>query len=208
MISVEDIRKRNTLSVLSRLVIIGGVGLAIIIAGCSDNDLVFNSSPDVDQISFFDQPFYEDALAKRADIADVEVTSVESSLQAVLGGVIALEQDEDIEAFVVLPGSFPADTTFTIEVSKIVTADGESLVIYEFGPDGLQFSRPAVLRLNVAELFGKNAKSMELYWLNEETNLWESQGVFQADEQQIACAPINHFTKYGLPGEGGTDAAK
>ncbi len=88
MISVDKITKRNKWSVLSRFVLIGGVGLAIIFAGCSDNGLVYNSSPDDDQVSFFDQPLYDDALAKRADIADVDINSVESSLKAALGGVI------------------------------------------------------------------------------------------------------------------------
>ena len=209
MISMDNVTKRNKWSVLSRFVLIGGVSLAIIFAGCSDNGLVYNSSPDDDQVSFFDQPFYDDALAKRADIVDVDINSVESSLKAALGGVIALGQDEDNEAFVVMPGSFPADTTFTVEISKIVTANGESLVVYEFGPDGLQFSRSAVLRLNLAELFGKSVKAMELYWLNEEINEWEFQGVFQADEQQVACASIKHFSSYGIGASGtGTDAAK
>lgn len=185
---------RRTLAVC--LMFLGVASLGLVLSGCSDNGLVVTNDQSDDYVSFFDQPYYPDAVAKRSDVVDASFRYVESKLLAEQGGVIALNDNEDLEAFVVLPGSFPTDTTFTVSVTKLVTDDGETPVIYDFGPDGLQFSRPAVLRLNVGELFGKNVTTMTLYWLNEETNLWECQDTCQVDDQYYVYVSIEHFSTY------------
>ncbi|UCG60529.1 MAG: hypothetical protein JSV52_09345 [Candidatus Zixiibacteriota bacterium] len=180
--------------------------MGLIFAGCSDNGLVVNNDSYEDQVSFFDLPYYPDAVARRTDLSDATFKKVVSRLLTDQGGVIALNDDEDAEVFVVVPGSFPEDTTFTIDVTKLVTTDGEMPAIYEFGPDGLQFSRPAVLRLDLEVLFGKNAKAVEWYFLNEQTNCWEYLMTCEADDARIACVPIYHFSAYGAKNKGAEPA--
>jgi hypothetical protein len=198
-------RNVNRWVLLTYFLALSGVSLGLILAGCSDNGIVFNqTSYSEDPVSFWELPFQTDALAKRADIAEVESRYVVLPLQASLGGVIPLGDDASVEAFVVLPNSFPSDTIFTVEVSKVVTTNGEELVIYEFGPDGLQFSRPAVLRLNLAELFGKNVTAIDLFWLNEETDSWEYSETSNAVDQ-IACASVWHFSSLGVRAGAATD---
>jgi len=187
--------------------IVGCIGLVLIVAGCSDNGLILdNNNSSEDNVSFFDLPYDTGALAKRSDIAVSESTFIQKRLKASEGGVIPLGPDETVEAFVVIQDSFEADTTFEITVTKILTTDGEMPIIFDFGPDGLQFSRPAVLRLNLFELFGKNTTSMELYWLDEETNEWEFMETLDADSQGFVYGTIPHFsTGAGQPGKGTTN---
>ncbi|UCE25094.1 MAG: hypothetical protein JSU74_03325 [Candidatus Zixiibacteriota bacterium] len=184
----------NRWAIMASLITAGGFILGLILAGCSDNGLVFEVTDSEERVSFFDQPYYDDALAKRTDILEAEVTFHQARLRTSEGGVLTLGEDENIEAFVVLPNSFVDDTTFTVEVTKIVTEDGEALIVFEFGPDGLQFFRPAVLRLDLGVLFGRNVTSVEFAWLDEETHMWGDPVTYDADSNQIACVSIGHFS--------------
>ncbi len=152
--------------------------------------------------SFFETAYDQDALSKRADIAQLEIDFRSQRLQTVLGGMIPLQADASVEAFVVLPGSFLSDTTFTVEITRFVASDGNPIVLYNFGPDGLQFSRPAVVRINVAALLGKNVTSMDFYWLNPGTGYWELQDTYKADAQGYIYAGVSHFSSYGWRGPG------
>lgn len=191
--------------VVACLTILGIISLGMVLSGCSDNGLVINNDSSDDFVSFFDQPYYPDAVAKRADIVDASFGYVESKLAAASGGVIALNENEDVEAFVVLPGSFVADTTFTVMVTKLVTDDGETPMIYDFGPDGLVFSKPAILRLNLGVLFGKNVKAIDLFLLNKQTNEWEYVLSSDADDSQIAYVPVEHFSTYSTKSKASAD---
>lgn len=186
-------------------ILAGCACLILILAGCSDDAAILdNNSYSEDNVSFFDLPYYPDALAKRSDILVSESKYFESRLSASSGGVIPLGDDADVESFVVLPASFLSDTTFAITVTRFMTDDGEMPIVYEFGPDGLQFSRPAVLRLNVAELFGRNVSEIELYLLNEDTNMFELVVTLAADAQGYVYGPVEHFSSYGAKASGGS----
>ncbi len=186
--------------------VFGGLTLGLILGSCSDNGVVINDSTE-DYVSFFDMPYYPDAVAKNSAIAEASFTHVEARLSAEQGGVIALGDSAENEAFVVVGESIVADTTFKITVTRILTIDGEMPIIWDFSPDGLQFSRPAILRLDLGALFGKNVKAVDLYYLNEETNLWEYLQSCEADDAQIACLPIYHFSTYSAKSKVGTEPA-
>ena len=200
--------RNNRRAIAACLMVIGVVSLGMILSGCSDNGLVINNDSSEDYVSFFEQSYYPDAVARPGDMVDASFRFVQSKLTADRGGVIALNEDENLEAFVVFPESFLADTTFTVAVTKLVTDDGEVPIIYDFGPDGLVFSKPAIIRLNVGELFGKNVTSVVTYWLNESTNLWEADGILEVDDSGMVYKPIAHFSIYGVGtnkgGAGGT----
>lgn len=178
------------------------LSLALIFPGCSDHWSVSDSGSADDGVSFFEQPYFEDALAKRSDIQSSTTHYSEAFLTVKDGGVVPLGDNADNEAFVVLPFSYVADTTFTVQVTKIVTNDGETPIVYEFGPDGLQFSRPAVLRLNAFELFGKNTRSVNFYWHNETTNEWELQESQEPAEDGTVWFSVGHFSQFGCGADG------
>ncbi|MEW6411323.1 MAG: hypothetical protein AB1483_02490 [Candidatus Zixiibacteriota bacterium] len=196
---------------------LSGLFALVILQSC-DNSLDYGEEAlSQDATSFFDQPFYDDALAKRTDIVIDETFTVSSLISAADGGVVLLDVVDAVsslefdgvestervsadlaEAFIIMPLSFAYDTVFQIQVTKIVTADEETPVIYDFGPDGLVFSRPAVLRINAFENFGKNTLSVCLYWLNEASNAWELEEEVPVDPNTgLAYFEIDHFSKYG-----------
>lgn len=187
--------KTNWRVLLACLTLLGVGSLGLVLSGCSSNELVV-TEVNQDYVSFFDQPYFPDAVAKRTDFTSASYRYVTSRLEASLGGVMALNDNVDIEAFVVMPVSFPADTTFTVTITKLVTADGEEPIIYDFGPDGLQFSKPAVLRLNVAQLYGPDVSSISFYYLNEKNGMWVYLESYAADDGGYAYAPVDHFSNY------------
>ncbi|UCD62841.1 MAG: hypothetical protein JSW34_08730 [Candidatus Zixiibacteriota bacterium] len=176
---------------------------ALFISGCGDTSLMPEADDSYgDGTSFFERPFDADALAKPS-YSDIDTSYVVVEyLEAAEGGVLLMDGAEDLstaEALVIQAESFVADTTFVVEVIKIVTIDGESPIIYEFQPDGLQFSKPAILRVNAWADFGHKATKVRLFWLNEVTSEWELQAETQVDPETgmayFDC--LDHFSKWG-----------
>ncbi len=99
--------------------------------------------------------------------------------------------------FTVAAASISANTLVSIEITRL-EVDGNVDVIYDFGPDGLAFSLPAVLQVDVKKLFDKFTTSVNFYYLNEQTNLWEAQGTVPVDIDGYAYVPVYHFSKYGV----------
>jgi hypothetical protein len=201
MLRERAFRTAKRLGIGGYLLILTTAGLAALMIGCGDSALVSETSSTVDDgTSFFDQPFDESALAKRTDIVLDDIITVEQFLPVDVGGVIIFNEVDDLtvaEAFIVQPFSFPTDTVFLVQVTKIITDDGEMPIIYDFGPDGLEFTKPALLRVNAWEDFGRKATEVVLYWLNEQTHQWEKQEVVPVDEAGNAVFTLEHFSKYG-----------
>ncbi len=174
----------------------------VILTGCENTPLTTESIDSQDQTSFFDLPYDPDALAKRVDdgITIDTIAFYENYITATDGGVVLLGETESADAFVVQPESFPYDTSFVLEVTKIVDADGQMAIIYDCGPDGLIFTKPAILLINVWADFGKSTSSVCLYWLNETTNKWELQAEAQVDDAGRAAFELDHFSKWGVDG--------
>ncbi|UCG60531.1 MAG: hypothetical protein JSV52_09355 [Candidatus Zixiibacteriota bacterium] len=170
--------------------------LALLPVSCGDNGII-PSNDSESQGDFFDLPFDGDALSKRGDIVRIEESRFDSRLSADDGGVVPLHDVAEVQSFVVLPESFLADTTFTVAVSKIITTDGSTSFVYEFGPDGLVFSQAAVLRINVAALFGPNVSSIKFYGLNEQIGRWVYLDTYEADDEDMVYALVEHFSSYG-----------
>lgn len=184
------------------LLIIAAMVLTACLIGCSDKALVTDDSDTLsDGTSFFDLPFDESAFAKRTDVVVEDIIEVQEFLVVDEGGVILFGDTSDLEtaeAFIVQAESFSPDTLFSILVTKIITVDGEMPIIYDFGPDGLAFTKPALLRINAWEDFGKNTDAVDLYWLNEETSLWEKVDTAEADPLTgNVVFELKHFSKYG-----------
>ncbi len=192
--------------------------LVFVLTGCDKGPLSLEQLQQQDETSFFDLPYNPEAMAKSVDITIDTIVLYENYITVEDGGVVLLGSTESaelrdtesgtdaavlVDAFIVQPFSFLYDTSFVLQVTKIITADGDMPIIFDCGPDGLVFTSPAILLINVWENFGKNATGVNLYWLNEETNEWELEAFVPADEV-TGQAPIliNHFSRYGIDGDG------
>lgn len=171
----------------------------LVLSGCSSDWLVSDSSDSLDDgSSFFDQPYDADAVAKRSDVTDVQFSSAQRFIRTSEGGVLPLNDDPAKAAFVVLRDSFARDTLFSVQVTTLAMADGETPVVYDFQPDGLQFSRPAVVRIDAHAVFGKSTKAVYFYGLNEMTNEWELLQAKNVDSlNSVVCFDVEHFSSYG-----------
>ena len=147
-------------------------------------------------------PFDETSLAKAADDPniDLDVITDNELFSAIDGGTLVVGTTGNLHELVVAPLSLTVDTVITVEVTKIDTKNREQCqVIYDFQPDGLVFSTPATLRVNVARVLGKKATCANLYYLNENTGRWEFQGTYCADPLTgFAEMPVPHFSKWGI----------
>jgi len=192
--------------------------LVFVLTGCDNGPLSIDQLEQQEETSFFDRPYNPAAMAKVVDDYEVEsIVLYENFITVEDGGVVILGTTESAElrdtdggsdavtsddVFVVQPFSFLYDTSFTLLVTKIVSSDGSEMpIIFDCSPDGLVFTSPAILLVNVWENFGKKASGINVYWHNEETYEWEFQGYVAADEV-TGQAPIliNHFSKYGIDG--------
>ncbi|MEW6411324.1 MAG: hypothetical protein AB1483_02495 [Candidatus Zixiibacteriota bacterium] len=164
--------------------------------GCSQNP---TTSSDLnlsqDETNFFELPFDESALAKKVTdpTVDVEIALGEGLVTVDGGGVIEVGTKH---LFTVAPMSVYTNTLISAEITRI-EEDGIVTAIYEFGPHGTVFSLPAVLQIDAKTLFDKGTKSINFYYLNEQTNLWELQGQYPVDDNGYAHVPVYHFSKYG-----------
>ncbi|UCC45474.1 MAG: hypothetical protein JSU65_06025 [Candidatus Zixiibacteriota bacterium] len=199
--------------IISLMAVASVIGAMLVLSGCSSDWLVSDSSESLDDgSSFFDQPYDADAVAKRRDVTDVEYSSAQQFMRTSEGGVLPLDDDPAVAAFVVLRDSFVRDTLISVQVTRLTTADGETPVVYSFQPDGLQFSRPAIVRINAHEVFGKSTRTVSFYGLNEITHEWELLQTRNVDSlNSVVCFDVEHFSDYGAHnGEdnGATDSEK
>ncbi len=173
----------------------------VILTGCENTSLTTDSIVSQDQTSFFDLPYDSETMAKRVDITIDVVKFYENFITVTDGGVVLLGETESADVFVVQPESFAYDTSFVLEVTKIVDAEGEMAVVFDCGPDGLTFTKPAILLVNAWADFGKKTTSVSLYWLNETTDRWEIRAETQVDAiTGQAAFELDHFSKWGTEG--------
>jgi len=196
--------------------------LVFVLTGCDNGPLSLEQADQQDETSFFDLPYNPEAIAKNGNITVDIIVLYENYITVEDGGVVLLGSTESaelrdtvdgadasvlVDAFVVQSFSIPSDTSIVLQVTKIITADGEMPIIFDCGPDGLEFTSPAILVINAWENFGKSTTHVSLYWLNEETNEWELEAEVPVDKLTGGVGfQISHFSKWGagntnLPGD-------
>jgi hypothetical protein len=175
------------LVVILALVVIFGL------PGCSDKPLDVNTSQE--DISFFDLPFDDNALAKGRPVSYDAVYRTEDYLTVEDGGLIEINSHDGAFTFVVEPYSFPEDTRFTVAVYIVEDTPEKTTIVYEFGPDGLVFTEPAHLILNADVVAAMGAQSTDFFYLSG--NKWIYQGTYFRDKDNQFVIPIEHFSKYG-----------
>ncbi len=186
----QDVERIGGWRMFGPLIAICILVLVLALPGCSDKATDVNSSQD--QINFFDLPF-DDAIAKRSDNYDAVYWYWDWILENE-GGIIDVPGGHGAFVFEVEAHSFPADTVFEIGV-YVVEADGAPVIIYDFGPDGLEFSSPAKLILDADVVASLGQSSIAFYYLNG--NNWVYQGTYHADATGKISIDVYHFSKYG-----------
>ena len=66
-----------------------------------------------------------------------------------------------------------------------------------FRPDGVVFSRPAVLKLEASVLEAAAGDVLTLYWFNPETRRWEVEQKVKVDGEEVEFK-IYHFSRYAI----------
>lgn len=174
---------------LTPLVMVFALAMVLGLPGCSDQPLDVNTSQE--EVSFFDLPF--DPLEKKTDYIDQNVTF--GTIEVEEGGVLVVPGGHATFSFEVEPYSFPADTVFSVGV-YVVSEDGDApTIIYEFEPDGLEFTVPATLVLDADYVAGLGANSVDFFYLNR--NKWVFQGKYFADSKRQIRIPLEHFSRWG-----------
>lgn len=187
-----------------------GVLLAAVVgtfSACSMNPApLAGTSPDESSESgvvFLERP----ALGKPTLLAwllDTEVVTPEA------GGTLQIGNGwVGYTTLVVPPGAVTEPVTITMNYHSI----GRVMVDLKFQPSGLQFQKAAWLTLSYAgakfekqierKLEKAKISGLTIYELNEDTGGWiPVQGAVWDQQAQTVSAPIWHFSRYAIGGEG------
>lgn len=112
-------------------------------------------------------------------------------IEAEVGGTLST----DDASLTILPNSIPED----LWISMAQAADGT--VSFLYGPNGLQFSRPAILEINAAsaELTGVDLSKLRIAVAQDDVDDWAivDEAVYDP-AQGVIRAELNHFSRYAL----------
>jgi hypothetical protein len=178
---------------LKSLSLFGGLAVVLtlfFIMGCSNNTPLQPNVPD---------PLEMGAMSARLDeggpTCEVVETYDSKYIEKSVGGEIEVERGEFVHNFAVESYSIPQDTLITIRsVNEVIL--GKQMIVFEFGPDGLKFSKAATLQFEMAEL-GVLTSTAKLYYYDSAKSKWSyvtSVGVVNG----IASFDIDHFSKYAI----------
>jgi hypothetical protein len=120
--------------------------------------------------------------------------SVSKEISAADGGDVVLGG----AALSIPGGSLAGDTTVTLETR----APGKDLpdaatvkgLLYDFGPDGTEFTKPAALTLPLVGTPGADEQAV-IAWLDTSTNTWQDLATTVNDDGSVT-AEIAHFTTF------------
>ena len=117
---------------------------------------------------------------------------------AVMGGSVSLAG----KASLVIPaGAMATNQTITVveyDASTLPVTDSNTRLvssIKDFKPDGLTFSRPVLLSLNVAaDVAASRGPALTVFYFNPQTGLWERVGGSLTADLSAVVTNITHFS--------------
>lgn len=120
---------------------------------------------------------------------------------AIDGGTVTNTADT---AEITIPAdALASDTDITIETKEETgnfQVQGVEPVdyIYNFGPEGTEFSSPVTLTFNYndTEMTAEEENALDIYYYNTETSLWEAQGATLDTALNTLTLSVDHFSEY------------
>jgi hypothetical protein len=120
--------------------------------------------------------------------------SVSTEITAAEGGEVVLGD----AALSIPAGALSEDTTVTIETSApsgdLPNRSSLKGLVYDFGPDGTEFSEPATLILPAAGTPGADEQAV-IAWLDETNDAWQDLATTVNDDGSLS-AEVTHFTRF------------
>jgi len=165
-----------------------GMGLAIIAAlfvfsGCSNQSPLQPETPQSLE------------LARSVSGSATYTASTSELITSSDGGTISIVSEGYNHEFVVDPSAVKSDVVISVKASKDVV-DRKACIVFEFGPDGLVFDKPASLKFSMGEL-DASSLSATLYYFDPKLGQWVSQGSTGVTDG-VATFSISHFSKYAI----------
>lgn len=119
--------------------------------------------------------------------------ALESLLIGDDGGLLSLELGDKTATFEIPEGALENSALIVMKAVKAPTPWGEATV-FDFGPDGLAFSKPATLSLETDRADGS---TLRLFWWNDDAGRWELQESCVVKDGSARFS-VHHFSKYGI----------
>lgn len=119
--------------------------------------------------------------------------ALESLLIGDDGGLLTLVLGDKTATFAVPAGALDENALIVMKAVQAPTPMGQATV-FDFGPDGLEFSSPATLSLETARAEGS---VLRLYWWDIRAGRWELQESCVVRNGSVHFS-VHHFSKYGI----------
>lgn len=118
------------------------------------------------------------------------ITSTLRFVTRLLGGVVSV-LDVTLE---IPPLALERNTQISVDIPD------PGLFVYDFGPDGLQFQKPATITISYeyADLTNIDQSKIRLAWWDENAQQWIDQPCILDPVTRKVVGQINHFSAYGL----------
>lgn len=174
---------------LKRVLLGGGLALfaaILVISACSTNSPLDSNLP---------QTASADKFISYSGGSQVTSTYDSALIEKDDGGVIDIVSGPYEHQFVVQAGALDQDTQIWVKTYKD-TVLGKSVLVFEFGPDGLVFKEASNLLVDMGEI-NSRASSAKLYYFDPSAGRWvylSSSPVVDG----VAAFDINHFSKYAI----------
>jgi len=173
-------RKRLTgFTTLSAVVILAA---ALMFGGCSSD-----SPMAPEEISEFSKLIRSDPIMAVAFDAGL--------VKADEGGIIPIDRGSYSHKFVVQSEAMNQDKTITVNSGQQVI-NGKTMLVFEFGPSGLVFSKASALDIEISEINAR-AETAKLYYYDPDEKGWVVQDIAAVKNGRVVF-DIYHFSKYAI----------
>ncbi len=172
---------------------VAALAVALMVPGCSNTPLaptVGDNSRDA--IQYGDAQLQDPAAM--AKLLGSLLSDTDSVLVGGDGGAINLSLGGARSSLHVPNGALNASVSITALAWQFPTPWG-TVTLYDFGPNGLAFTKAATLTLSTNLAKGT---VLTLYWYNPSTGQWEVQAQSTVKNDGSVEFPIWHFSKYGI----------
>jgi len=177
---------------LKGLSLFGGLAVVLtlfFVIGCSNYTPLQPDDPNPVELGRLDQKLTLGEEGKPLEVFNSKLIKKDD------GGTIEIERDIYFHEFIIEPKAIEENTLITIRsINEEIL--GNTMILFDFGPDGLEFSESAILRFDMNEL-REDAYTARLYYYHPEEEDWVYQYSVEVQDD-IAEFEIDHFSKYAI----------